>query len=378
MDLLSLRADQRAAQEKNTKAGEMFVFASNQMKCTRCGIVPRRPETSFYKKPNSLLYSAQDDRICVCKDCAGKIFDEYSKMYDPLVAVMRFCCDFNFYYNEEIVKNLYDNCNFTIGGYLRIINQSYKDLSFADSVNKLLKQNIIQKIKTTEDKEFDRTKNWSIEDKKNMDTVVSHIGYDPYVDGNYTDEQLKFLYNTSAGYLTDAVEQDPHKIQNVVLMVKTFLQLEIIDKSINAEFNSPEPDTSLISAYTNMKDKLTNSITRIANENGFSEKTSGRSSQGSNTLSKKIKEMYDAKFELSKVNIHDVRMAESFKEISKMNAHALIEELNCTGDDFARLCADQRELVTELQEKNENLMEDNRLLHIRVKDLEERIKASKK
>ena len=127
-----------------------------------------------------------------------------------------------------------------------------------------------------------------------------------------------------------------------------------------------------------MKEKLSNTITRIANENGFSEKTSGKSSQGSNTFSGKMKEMLANDFSLSKVNIHDVRMAESFREVASMSSHALIEEMNLTGDDWARLCAEQRTFVTELQENNEKLEEENRLLYIKVKDLEDQIKANKK
>ena len=44
--------------------------------------------------------------------------------------------------------------------------------------------------------------------------------------------------------------------------------------------------------------------------------------------------------------------------------------MNLTGDDYARLCAEQRTLVTDLQEKNADLEEENRLLLIKVKELE--------
>lgn len=375
MDLLELRADQRAAQAKNAKSGEMFVFASKQIKCTRCGIVPKRPENSFYKKTGSPLFAAQDDRICVCKECAEKIYNEYCDTTDPLDAMMRFCCDFGYYYDEEIAKSLYDNCKFSVGNYLAMVNRKHKGLSFADNMKQFsTMQNPVAESATDIDN-YDRTRSWSIEDRKNKDNVISLVGYDPYIDGGYTDEQLKFLYNTSAGYLTDAVEQDPHKLQNVILMVKTFLQLDKIDRLINAEFNSPNQDTSLISSYTTMKEKLNNTVTRIANENGFSEKTSGKSSQGSNTLSDRMKKMFESNFTLSQVNIHDITMQESFSEIAKMNAHSLIEEMNMTGDDYARLCADQRQFVVELQETIGNLEETNRLQAIRIKDLEEQIKS---
>ncbi len=378
MDLLELRADQRNAEAKNTKQGEMFVFASRQIKCTRCGIVPKRPETSFYKKTDgSSVFAGQDNRICVCKDCANKIYDEYCEESGLMNGLIRFCCTFNYYYDKDMAQAMFDNCNFSIGSYIAAVNRSYKGLCFADSLDSLASMQPQQDSQdnTKTPAPFDRTTSWTIEDRKNKDNVVALVGYDPFASsGNYTDEQLKFLYNTSAGYITDSVEQDPHKLQNVILMVKTFLQIDTLDKLMTVEMNASSPDISLMTSYANMKEKLTSTATRIANENGFSEKTSGKSSQGVNTLSNKMKEMADAKFTLSKVNIHDVNMSESFREIAQMNAKALINEMGMTGDDYARLCAEQRTFVADLQKENDDLEETNRLLNIRIKDLEAKIR----
>ncbi len=375
MDLLDLRADQRAAAAKNEKLGEMYVFASRHVKCTRCGLVPRKADTVFFKKNDSPVYSANNGRICICKSCAQKIFEAYAKeTNDPLYALMQFCAEFNYYYDKEVAIALYDNGTLSLGRYIAKINTVDRGKTFADNFASVVSTQR-EEPAVLEQPTYNRTTSWAIEDKKNKDNVSERIGYDPFIDGGFSDEQLKFLYNTCAGYLTDAVEQDPHKLQNVVLMCKTFLQLETIDKMLNNQFNSVNPDTQLIASLTATKEKLTNTITRIANENGFAEKTSGRSNQGSNTLSFKMREMEQKHFEFSKVNIHDVRMAESFKEIAKINAHALMDELAETGDDFARLCADQRQFVVELQEENDELTEQNRLLNIRIKDLEEQIKA---
>lgn len=374
MGQLELRADQRVARSKNELAGEMYIFASNQIKCSRCGIVPKRPDSMFYKH-SSVIYDAQNNRVHVCKDCMNKIYDDYASLYDDkYVAIQHFCAEFNYYYSQDAAETLCENNKFTVGNYLRILNTSYKGKTFSDSYQEL-KPKVSSAPKEVSPA---RTFKWSIEDRKNKDNVVNLIGYDPFADGGYTDEQLKFLYNTSAGYLTESVEQDPHKLQSIIMMVKTFLQLDTVDRLINEQFASPTPDASLIATFTGMKDKLNSSIIKIANENGFSEKTSGKSMQGSNTLSARMQQMYNAHFEISKVNIRDVKMAESYREIAAMNAHALVNEMNLTGDDYARLCADQRAFVAELQETQEQTEEDNRLLRIRIKDLEKQIKTMKK
>lgn len=373
---INLRADQRVAAEKNSKCGEMFIFASKHVKCTRCGIVPKNASMFFYKS-NSPLYSVQDGRICVCKECLGKIYNEYlEQTQDALLALQKVCCDLNYYYDEDIADKLLDAQDFSLGKYIQTVTMTRRGLTFSDNFSDLLeKQKLIADEPSTQTKRINK---WNIEDKKNKDNVISKLGYDPFADNGYTDEQLKFLYNTTAGYLTDSVEQDPHKLQNVALLVKTFLQIDTIDKMINAQFNSMSPDVNLVSTLTATKEKLNTSAVRIANENGFSEKTSGRSSQGSNTLSARMQKMYDAKFELSKVNIHDVRMAEAYKEIAAINAHALINEMNLTGDDYARLCAEQRTFVSELQDKIEDVTEENRLLTIKLKDYEAQLKNKKK
>lgn len=370
----TLREDQRAAAAKNERAGEMFVFASKHIKCTRCGVVVRNTTTNFYKRADSPIYAVQNGFICICKDCANKIYDDYCKDNDETYALMKFCCDFNYYFDKEIAASLFDNGSFTLGRYIVMVNRADKGKSFVDNFIQAFGEGR-ETVVTSETPEYKRTANWTISDRKNRDNVVARIGYDPFIDGGYTNDQLKFLYNTCTGYLTDAVEQDPHKLQNVILLCKTYMQLDTIDALINSQFNAVKPDTQLIASLTTMKEKLTNTTTRIANENGFSEKTGNKTAQGSNTFSGIMKRMFDENFELSKVNIHDVRMAESFREIASLNAHALIEEMNLSGDDYARLCAEQREYVANLQVENESLSETNRLLQIKIKDLETQLRG---
>ncbi len=374
MDIIQLNKTKREAAEKNEKNGEYYVWTSNHVKCTRCGIVPKSPESAFFKKSGSVSLSGQKDYLCVCKTCAEQIFNDYVAECgnDDLQAVIKFCAEFNYYYDKEYAKSLIDSDNMKIGKYLRYINMKRKSRTFADNYIDI--QKAVPADYATQLPQYDSEAKWTIEDKKNRDSVISRLGYDPFADSGHTDEQLRFLYNTFAGYLTDAVEQDSHKLQNVLMMVKTFLQLEIIDKNLDMQLNLASPDMQLVTNLTNMKEKLSRTATTIANENGFAAKTGARSAQGANTFSEKQKEMLEKKFSLSKVNIHDIRMAESFKEISKLNAHALIEEMNLTGDDYARLCAEQREFVTKLQDENEGLEEENRLLRIQLKEIQKQKK----
>ena len=193
-------------------------------------------------------------------------------------------------------------------------------------------------------------------------------------DANYTDEERKFLFNTMADYLTDEVLEDPHKLQQVIILVKTLLQSDEIDKSINAEFKRGIPDMVTMDKLTSVKNKLIGNINTIALDLGISAKSVGKSTKGSNTLTNIMKEMQENGFEEIKVNIVDAKLSSSYQEVAKANAKALLEELNLTGDEYAQMVAQQSEILTDLQEKNERLEEDLRLARLELKKVQEQCK----
>lgn len=154
-------------------------------------------------------------------------------------------------------------------------------------------------------------------------------------------------------------------------MVKTILQSENIDKIINNEFKKGVPDYALMDKLSAIKDKFIRNINAIANENGISAKSSGKSNKGSNTLTNIMKEMQEHGFEEIKVNIVEAKMSASYQEIAQANAKALIDELNFTSDEYAQMVATQSETISSLQNQVEKLNEEIRLLNIKNKQLQE-------
>ena len=313
----------------------------------------------------SPLFIANDLYTHICANCANDLFQEMEVKYeDTKMALIIVCHYLDLYFSEILYEQVKDNANFSFGNYCKLLNgQQYKGKTFNNSLT-----TIIQKgIRTNREIRDNVESKWTKSDIKNKNYVISAIGYDCFDDDNYSNNNRKFLFNTLADYLTDDVLEDQHKLQQVIIMVKTILQSENIDRIINNEFKNNLPDYAMLDKMSAIKDKFIRNINAIANENGMSAKSSGKSNKGANTLTNIMKEMQEHGFEEIKVNVVEAKMSASYQEIAQANAKALINELNFTSDEYAQMVATQSETISSLQNQVENLNEEIRLLRAEKK-----------
>lgn len=338
-------------------------------RCTRCGKTRNDPKSYFFMSKTSPLFIANDFYTHICADCANDLFFEMQTRYkDTKRALMIVCHYLDLYFSETLYEQIKDNANFSFGNYCKMLNGvQYKAKTFNNSLMDIIQNGIRANEEIREEVES----KWSKSDLKNKNYVISAIGYDCFEDENYSNNNRKFLFNTMADYLTDDVLEDQHKLQQVIIMVKTILQAENIGKLINNEFKKGVPDYTLMDKLSGIQDKFIRNINSIANENGISAKSTGKSSKGSNTLTNIMKEMQEHGFEETKVNVVDAKLSVSYQEVAQANAKALIEELNFTSDEYAQMVATQSEMVAKLQAEVEKLNEDIRLLNIKNKLLQE-------
>lgn len=349
------------------------VYSSNPniYKCTRCGKEYSDPKGNFFVSKTSPLFVSNGLYTHICADCTNDLFFEMQTRYkDTKTALLIICHYLDIYFSETLYEQIKDNANFSFGNYCKLMNgKQYKAKSFVNSLMEIVHNGLREKDEIRNITEV----KWSKSDLKNKEFVISSIGYDCFEDDNYTDSNRKFLFNTLANYLTDDVLEDPHKPQCVVTMVKTMLQVETIDRFINASLKQGHIDYELVDRLTGVKNKLVGNINSMANDNGISAKSSGKSNKGSNTLTNIMKEMQENGFEETKVNIVSSKMSASYQEIAKANAQALIEELNNTSDEYAQMVAKQSEMVSNLQNTNEQLNEEIRKLKVENKLLKSSI-----
>ena len=336
-------------------------------RCTRCGKEWEVAKGHFFMNKFSTMFGSNSDYTHICVECANELFKEYeSRFKDTKLALMLICHDLDIYFSDNLYENMKTNSNFTLGTYIRCFNGTQYKKNFNNAIIEMVNNKGLRPETEIRD---DREEKWRVSDKKNKNYVISSVGYDCFEDSNYSDDERKFLFNTMADYLTDEVLEDPHKLQQVIILVKTLLQSDEIDKSINAEFKKGIPDMVTMDKLTTVKNKLIGNINTIALDLGISAKSAGKSNKGSNTLTNIMKEMQENGFEEIKTNIVNAKMSASYQEVAKANAKALLDELNYTTDEYAQMVAQQSEIISELQDKNERLEEEVRLGKIELKKI---------
>lgn len=323
------------------------------------------------------MFTSNELYTHICCDCANDLYSEAKAKYkDEKMALIIICHYLDVYFAEELYEKVKDNANFSYGNYSKLLNGTqYKAKNFTTFLVNALRDG--NALKTGQEIQVEGEVKWNTSDKKNKSYVLQTVGYDCFEDENYTDTNRKFLFNTLSDYLTDDVIEDPHKLLSAISLVKTTLQLDSVDKLITSEFRQKIPDHGLIKSLTEIKDKLARTINSSANENGISAKGSGKGSKGSNTLTNIMKEMSENCFEEIKTNIVDIKLSNSYIEISKDNAKALFDELNNTSDDYARMVATQADMIDGYQNKITKLEEDVRLLKIQNKALKQELEENK-
>ena len=333
-------------------------------KCLCCGAETDSPAGKFYKVNWSKLWTSNDQYMPVCKVCLTKKYNEDMRRYGARTAMMIACHYLDIPFVGVVFESVNSkNENFTIGAYSRVIagGSQYANKTFAHSIVNGDLQSDIQTVNKN------REVKWSEQDKKNMRFVISQYGYDPFCDESYDDADRKFLFNVLSGYVDDD-EDDAHKRNSAVSLVKTMLQKNKIDALINNELLSSTPSADL-KTYAETKDKFDRSINTIANDNGFSAKAQGKSAQKHNSLTRIMKEMIDSNFEECKVNAIDSKMKGVYKQMAEISNKNLFDQLNFQSDDYARMVAEQRSLLQKNDEKILKLEEENRKLRIMVRQL---------
>lgn len=112
-------------------------MAVDKLKCTNCGKT-RATEKNFYMS-HSHIYSNNEGRIPICKECTVKRFDELvAKHKEELKALYHLCMNLDIYYNNDLATSMYSNMkekDNLAKLYLPKVNslQQYKGLTSLDS-----------------------------------------------------------------------------------------------------------------------------------------------------------------------------------------------------------------------------------------------------
>lgn len=267
------------------------------------------------------------------------------------------------------------NENF-IGDYMKKLNlkKEWKNLKYEDSVNfdetpelKRVKKKKEEKVSFTND------------DKRSMEDCVKLLGYDPFKDE--TENDRPHLYNTLVNYLDDATLSDSFKIPAVIQIVKTFNQINNIDKAITECTKNVENiigNTSAIKSLTDSKKSMLSTILNVAKDNGISVNHSNNKSQGAGTLGGIIKDLQEKLIKEGDVNIFDIKTSESMQQTANISVRAILDQIMLDENDYTEMIKELTDIRVQLEEKCEKLEEENRLIKIKNNYLEEQLKERDK
>jgi hypothetical protein len=253
--------------------------------------------------------------------------------------------------------------------YMQKINSlpQYRNKTFADSPACEFDLHIAKKDEIDED-------GFTDEDKRNKEDVLTLLGYDPFSSEN--EEDKKFLYNTLNGYLDEETLQDGFQISAIIEIVKSFNQLELINRNI-AQLNSSKDlsNSTQIKTLIETKSKLATQINNFAKANNISTSSSATKSKGANTLSGILKELRDKNIRESDVNLFDIRTCKAFRQVNDISNQSISAQLQFDENDYSDMINQQRAMIQSLQEKLDKEKEENRKLRVEIKDYEARKEA---
>ena len=338
-----------------------------EYRCTMCGTV-YNDNKNFLSARGNIIYQSNDDKVPICRKCSSALFEELNNRYrDEKTVFMIMCYYLGYYFDEMLYEKMKDKSNFSFSLYTQ-------SLSLAQNKNKDFVNTILEVLQNRlrEDEEIrdEIEEKWTDDEKSAKYFCIEAVGYDCFNDKTYTNSDRKelfiFLYNN----LTDDVLEDNKKINAVIELAKTQIQISKMNEILNKELkNVSTLDYAKAEKLVNIKNRLSSTYNDIANENGLSQKSAGVKVRKSNALTAIMKEMVNNNFEDIKVNYIDSKLSQSYKEIAEINAKALNNELNLSADDYALMVSRQADKIRTLQSNNELLEEENRKLKVQIKKM---------
>jgi hypothetical protein len=329
--------------------------------CSACGL-PKK-STEFYASYS--VYHAATQKVPFCKDCVKKMsVDELNKLdIEKLKNVLK---QINKPFIHTLLQSTFNEVNDNsngieiVGIYMKSINSlpQYKKLGWEDSIFEKVE------IQSTEVK-------FTQEDLQNQKDIVRLLKYDPFIDEN-NDIKL-YLYNRLIDFLDENTLSDSFKLPIVIEIVKGFGQAERLNRALS-KINISSDNVNEIKKLSETKNDILRSILLMAKDNGISENFSNNKSKGAGTLSGIIKDLQEKGIHASEINLYDIETCEGMKQVADISNKSILDQLMLNENDYVDMIKDQRSLIQELDGKYMKLDEENRILKVKIKSLEQHIK----
>lgn len=338
--------------------------------CPHCGKLKKKSE----------FYVSSDPAVSIgiafpCKDCAENIARRYDPKTDSYSDVTETSLkNALMYLDKPFLKTLWDSA------YNEVHDASLKQpkrnmwAAYIKSV-----QMVNYKTMRWRDGDFDdepsNAKNTDLvnddyiapdvaeELERNRRDVVRLVGYDPFEKEQLEDKPL--LYAQTVGYLDmSGNNDDAMRTSSVITIVRGFLQIQKLDDMIaQSMMNAVKSGASgEIKAFLDAKQKISSTISQLAEQNCISLKHNKNNTKGENTWTGKVRIMKEMNLREAEVNIFDAETAIGLAQVADISNASILKQINLDENDYVQMLTEQKKMIEDLNKKANEAIEKARIL----------------
>ena len=233
-----------------------------------------------------------------------------------------------------------------------------------------------QEVGTASSDEIAKSQEINEEYEKNRSDVIRLLGYDPSEKEQEEDKPL--LYSQLIGYLDlGGDNEDMMRTSSAITIVRGFLQQAKLDDMIAKAMSSPNVSNKSgeIKSYLDSKQKVSSTISQLAEQSCLSLKHNKNASKGENTFTGKIKKLKEINLRDAEVNAFDIGTAEGMRQVADISNASIMKQIALDENDYTEMLAKQREMIVKLQEKADINEEKARILLRENLDLKKYIES---
>lgn len=347
--------------------------------CPYCNVVKKRSE--YYVSTDPLVKTGVTH---MCKECAKKI----AMNYNPKTGRYGDCTQdsiqealeridkpyfenlFNSSYveyndpsNQSQMSNVWDVYIKNICSLKQYRTLRWRDGDIGKSYISKVESKIVpieQQLQNSQDK-----KDLEILEtyQKNKESVIRLLGYDPFEVEAESDKPL--LYSQLVGYLDMGGDnEDMMRNSSAITIVRGFLQQSKLDDMLakSMEDIGAENRAGEIKSLLDSKQKISSTISQLAEQSCLSLKHNKNASKGENTWTGKIKKIKELNLREGEVNGFDIATCKGMRQVMDLSNASILKQLALDESEYSDIIAEQRKLVTKLTTEKDSYQEISRIL----------------
>ena len=201
----------------------------------------------------------------------------------------------------------------------------------------------------------------SNEFEKNRKDVIRLLGYDPFEGEKLEDQPL--LYSQLIGYLDlGGDNEDMMRTSSAITIVRGFLQQTKLDDKIAKAMANSNINASELKTLLDSKQKISSTISQLAEQSCLSLKHSKNDSKGEDTFTGKTKKLKDMNLREAENNAFDIGTCEGMRQVADISNASILKQIHLDENDYTEMLGQQREMIVKLQRQADENMEKARIL----------------